>query len=144
MAYKIEVTYRVADTIRTRRYQSEISAKRNIFKWLRLQQPNQPARASYFSPTDGYQQFDDSEQLNQFAPSTLENFYLSNAWRSLRYQVLSTREPRCALCRQTPEQHGISLHVDHILPRSKYPELALDINNLQILCQDCNLGKSNQ
>ena len=35
------------------------------------------------------------------------------------------------------------LHVDHIKPRSKYPELALDPNNLQVLCKDCNLGKSN-
>ncbi len=36
---------------------------------------------------------------------------------------------------------GIPLHVDHIKPRSKYPDLALDINNLQILCESCNLGK---
>ena len=35
------------------------------------------------------------------------------------------------------------IHVDHIKPRSKYPELELDINNLQVLCEDCNIGKSN-
>ncbi|MFC6439812.1 HNH endonuclease [Bowmanella sp. JS7-9] len=33
------------------------------------------------------------------------------------------------------------LHVDHVKPRAKFPELALDINNLQILCETCNLGK---
>jgi 5-methylcytosine-specific restriction endonuclease McrA len=37
----------------------------------------------------------------------------------------------------------VTLHVDHILPRSIYPEFALDIQNLQILCEDCNLAKSN-
>lgn len=35
------------------------------------------------------------------------------------------------------------MHVDHIKPRSKYPHLAYDVNNLQVLCQDCNFGKSN-
>jgi 5-methylcytosine-specific restriction endonuclease McrA len=36
---------------------------------------------------------------------------------------------------------GNPLHVDHIKPRSKFPRLAIDINNLQVLCADCNLGK---
>jgi hypothetical protein len=35
------------------------------------------------------------------------------------------------------------LHVDHIKPVSKYPELKLEFDNLQILCENCNLGKSN-
>lgn len=33
-------------------------------------------------------------------------------------------------------------HVDHIKPRSKYPYLELDGNNLQILCKKCNQDKS--
>jgi len=39
--------------------------------------------------------------------------------------------------------HGIVIHVDHIKPRSRYPELSLEIENLQVLCEDCNMGKSN-
>jgi hypothetical protein len=35
------------------------------------------------------------------------------------------------------------LHVDHIKSRSKHPDLALEITNLQVLCADCNIGKSN-
>jgi hypothetical protein len=35
------------------------------------------------------------------------------------------------------------LHVDHIKPRSKFPHLALSLSNLQVLCRQCNLGKSN-
>jgi 5-methylcytosine-specific restriction endonuclease McrA len=31
--------------------------------------------------------------------------------------------------------------VDHIVPRSKRPDLALDISNLQTLCGRCNRGK---
>lgn len=36
------------------------------------------------------------------------------------------------------------MQVDHIQPLSKYPELALVEDNLQVLCKDCNMGKSNQ
>jgi hypothetical protein len=36
------------------------------------------------------------------------------------------------------------MHVDHIKPRSKYPDLELSRQNLQVLCEDCNLGKSNK
>ena len=36
------------------------------------------------------------------------------------------------------------LQVDHIKPRSKFPHLALEISNLQVLCRDCNLGKGNR
>jgi hypothetical protein len=36
------------------------------------------------------------------------------------------------------------LHVDHVKPRSKYPELALDLDNLQILCAACNTRKGDR
>ena len=36
---------------------------------------------------------------------------------------------------------GVVLHVDHIKPRSKFPELELSLDNTQVLCADCNLGK---
>ena len=35
------------------------------------------------------------------------------------------------------------MHVDHVKPRSKFPELALDLSNLQVLCNLCNVAKSN-
>jgi 5-methylcytosine-specific restriction endonuclease McrA len=40
--------------------------------------------------------------------------------------------------------NGVVIHVDHIKPRSLYPELALEFSNLQVLCMDCNQGKSNR
>ncbi|WP_232796123.1 HNH endonuclease [Citrobacter rodentium] len=36
------------------------------------------------------------------------------------------------------------MHVDHIKPRSLYPHLALDLSNLQIMCNECNVSKSNK
>ncbi len=71
------------------------------------------------------------------------DFYRSREWRELRYKVLIMHGRRCMCCGATPEKNNIVIHIDHIKPRSKYPELELDINNMQILCEDCNLGKSN-
>ena len=68
------------------------------------------------------------------------DFYRSQVWRSLRIEVLAESSRRCLLCGNSPD-NGITLHVDHIKPRSLFPELALDKSNLQVLCEDCNLGK---
>lgn len=74
---------------------------------------------------------------------TMKDFYSSRAWKLLRYQAFEKYGNRCQCCGARPED-GIALHVDHVVPRSKKPELALDLNNLQILCEDCNIGKLNQ
>ena len=71
------------------------------------------------------------------------NFYSTQLWREARYQVLAANDGRCELCGHG-KHDGKRLHVDHIKPRSKFPELELRIMNLQVLCEDCNLGKSNK
>ena len=75
-------------------------------------------------------------------PVRRDPFYDSQAWHELRYKALKKSDGRCQLCgaRQTAEN---PLQVDHIKPRSKHPELALTLSNLQVLCRDCNQGKSN-
>ena len=67
-------------------------------------------------------------------------FYATDEWRKLRWRVLSLSNGKCVMCGRN-SGHGIVLHVDHIKPRSKYPALELEIDNLQVLCEDCNLGK---
>lgn len=71
------------------------------------------------------------------------NFYLSREWRAVRYKALCQSSGRCQCCGASPAT-GTVLHVDHIKPRSKFPALELDIENLQVLCVDCNMGKSNK
>jgi 5-methylcytosine-specific restriction endonuclease McrA len=71
------------------------------------------------------------------------SFYQSDEWRAVRYLALKAAKGACQCCgargsKLTP------LHVDHIKPRSKFPHLSLDASNLQVLCRDCNLGKSNR
>lgn len=76
--------------------------------------------------------------------SSYKDFYSSKEWRKLRVRVLEKYGCKCMMCGRSPKVHGVVLHVDHIKPRSKYPELELDISNLQVLCEDDNLGKSNR
>jgi hypothetical protein len=58
----------------------------------------------------------------------------------LRALVLMRDGAQCRLCGATP-QDGAKLQVDHIKPWSKGGETVME--NLQILCEQCNLGKSN-
>lgn len=73
-----------------------------------------------------------------------KSFYASREWRELRYRVIRKYKAKCMACGKSPQEHGAVLHVDHIKPKSKFPELALEFNNLQLLCEDCNMGKSNK
>lgn len=68
-------------------------------------------------------------------------FYVSDQWIRLRYKVLSTRGNQCECCGQSWSV-GNPLQVDHIKPRAIFPELALEQANLQVLCRECNMGKS--
>jgi 5-methylcytosine-specific restriction endonuclease McrA len=69
-------------------------------------------------------------------------FLRTYAWRTLRYKALKEGGSRCECCGASPER-GIRLNVDHIQPRKRRPDLALDPYNLQVLCDDCNAGKGN-
>ena len=61
----------------------------------------------------------------------------------LRLRVLRRDGYKCVLCGRAPAfDKGVVLHVDHILPVAKGGSTTLD--NLQTLCKECNLGKSDK
>ncbi len=61
----------------------------------------------------------------------------------LRLEVLKRDDFRCVFCGKSPAiEKGIILHIDHIIPFSKGGENTKD--NLQTLCGECNLGKSDR
>lgn len=61
----------------------------------------------------------------------------------LRYEVLRRDNFRCKICGRSPKDNeNIKLHIDHIKPFSEGGESTEE--NLQTLCEDCNLGKSNR
>ena len=73
----------------------------------------------------------------------IPEFYRSIEWKRLRYDALVKYGNRCQCCGASPKD-GVRLNVDHIKPRRKFPSLALDIANLQVLCAGCNAGKGNR
>jgi hypothetical protein len=60
---------------------------------------------------------------------------------ALRFKILKRDESRCRACGRSPED-GIKLHIDHKKPFSLGGATVL--SNLQTLCNECNLGKSNK
>lgn len=79
-----------------------------------------------------------------YKPGMKREFYSTKEWRALRWEVLSKSDGRCAMCGHTAQTSGRSMHVDHIEARSRRPDLELHVANLQVLCEDCNLGKGSQ
>ena len=60
----------------------------------------------------------------------------------LRFTVLKRDNFSCKKCGQAPAKDpNVILHVDHIIPWSKGGETLIE--NLETLCDRCNLGKSN-
>ena len=59
----------------------------------------------------------------------------------MRFKVMARDNFKCCICGRSPSSTpGLVLHIDHIKPWSKGGETVME--NLQTLCQDCNLGKS--
>lgn len=72
------------------------------------------------------------------------SFYASWEWKQVRYESLKIHGRQCMCCGWSPSPGSNGrLCVDHIKPRSKFPELALEVSNTQVLCNECNMGKSN-
>ena len=59
----------------------------------------------------------------------------------LRFKVMARDNFKCRICGKSPATDPkITLHIDHIIPWSKGGETIFE--NLQTLCSECNLGKS--
>ncbi|WP_083698118.1 HNH endonuclease [Shewanella sp. UCD-KL21] len=129
------------DNRRTRKYKTEKAAMKAIRNWLKDNQLK-GFSVGLMGPELAPCEFNDWELIPFEEPKSV-SFYSSQKWLSLRLNAFEKYGSVCQCCGASP-QHGAVMHVDHIKPRSKYPELALDIDNLQVLCDKCNLGKSNR
>jgi hypothetical protein len=76
------------------------------------------------------------------ADAKSDDFLQSFEWRKLRLKIIKKYGATCQCCGASP-QTGAVINVDHIKPRKLFPNLSLDENNLQVLCNDCNHGKGN-
>lgn len=92
---------------------------------------------------------DTNENDNEIGDLTGEDFSIQlpelESYKFVRaglwWEVLARDKWTCKSCGRTPKD-GVTLEVDHILPRSKGG--TDEIKNLQTLCKKCNIGKSNK
>jgi len=106
-------------------------------KWYPVKSDKKPKKAKKSNSSYNWNQ-----KPKHRASPTNDKFYLSQNWRELRYLVFKNCDGRCMCCGASAKD-GVRIHADHIKPRSIYPEPELEITNVQVLCEDCNVGKSN-
>ncbi|RAJ89861.1 HNH endonuclease [Larkinella arboricola] len=116
----LDICYALAEGIKPA-FPDQVKA---LTKWLTNRNPPELTRA----------------EIQEIQLPELDSYRFVRA--GLWYQVLARDNWTCCSCRRSAKEHGIVLHVDHILPRSLggRDELA----NLQTLCRKCNIGKSNK
>ena len=74
---------------------------------------------------------------------TDSDFMRSEEWFVLKAKTIAKYGCTCMKCKKTI-QSWMQINVDHVKPRKYYPSLQNDINNLQILCSNCNKEKGNK
>ena len=114
-------------------YAEQILAKRRAKRELRKQNRHIKREVTNFVA---------EKHADDMAFNKSEAFISSFKWRQLRMEAFKLYGRKCLCCGNFPP-HTV-LNVDHIKPRKHFPELALDINNLQVLCGECNHGKGNK
>lgn len=67
-----------------------------------------------------------------------DRFINSNEWLAIRMKVI-IRDKKCLACGSTD-----NLQCDHIRPMASHWHLRKDLDNLQLLCKQCNFGKGLQ
>lgn len=88
-----------------------------------------------------YQQYlTDPRLLSDAEFSASFQKYIDWHWVKRRFRGSHFRGAHCAHCRKWFRRGEI--HIDHIKPRSKHPQLAFALSNLQFLCAQCNSTKS--
>lgn len=71
------------------------------------------------------------------ATSEADKFYSSSAWKEVRTAAFKRDDWTCQDCLK----RGGRLEANHIKPRSKFPDLKLELTNIETLCKKCHDGK---
>lgn len=68
-----------------------------------------------------------------------------NTYKALRIEVKEKLFKQClgccAYCRRPVGHYGWAWHIEHVIPKSKYPLLTFEISNLTVGCVHCNQWK---
>ncbi len=65
--------------------------------------------------------------------------------KKVRAHLFEKQKYKCAYCQmEKKETHGLVWDIDHILPKSVYPQFIFEPENLALSCKDCNIAKGEQ
>lgn len=130
-------TYRHADWSRLR----DLNLHGNV--WLDRSENARIVIGIYLNATQGSHREWQQSERSATAPTIS---YRTSSRRpipaGLRYQILQRDGFRCCTCGRSPVQHGVVLHVDHIVAVAKGG--TNEPSNLRALCAECNLGKGDR
>ena len=86
------------------------------------------------------------EHFSNISLEETKKFYNTDEWQSLRKEYMEKNKAKYFKCNYCDENVSLNktLNIDHIKPLKTHWHLRLDINNLQILCQDCNKFKASK
>ena len=78
---------------------------------------------------------------NESYAKITKRFLKSRKWQNVRIKVFDQFGYRCLCCGKSEK----ALHIDHIVPRACINRsMWLDMSNLQVLCEKCNIAKGTQ
>jgi len=104
------------------------------FRSLNIQQSKRELRS------DGIGKMEVHGSSSFVSKQARQELFQDPIYKVVRAAVLR-KAPWCKLCGMRPPE--VVLHVDHIVPLTVDWSRRMDPNNLQVLCADCNVGKSN-
>ncbi len=81
------------------------------------------------------------KEIESLPSKIVQNKTKRNIPLGMRYKVLRKDNFQCVACGRKTDD-GIKLHIDHKVPYSLGG--LTELNNLQTLCDQCNIGKSNK
>lgn len=88
------------------------------------------------------QAFIDSYDLKDYKIWNSEEKEMTRLRKILRDHLLPRLQFRCCYCQQRKtERHGLTWDIEHVAPKSLYPQFLFDLSNLAISCKECNIAK---
>ena len=63
---------------------------------------------------------------------------------AFRQRMLKLQGNRCCYCRRWLMNIAYAKPIEHVLPRSAYPQFSIEFWNLAVACTDCNSMKTNE
>lgn len=84
------------------------------------------------------------QRVQRFKFSTAEVKTYEDLRQAVRNKLFEKCCGSCSYCRRPVGHYGWAWHIEHVLPKSKYPAKAFLLSNLTVGCVHCNMWKGSR